>query len=253
MHREAHLLDAAHVLAQVTEQLRELVRNRVSHRVRNVDRGGAGFDDGFDHLREEIELGARGVFGRELHVIAEFARDLHALDRHADDFLLRHVELELAMDGAGGQEHVDATLRRGRHRLRDQFDVAAVATREAADDGSLHLARHRVDALPVAARGGRESRFDDVHAQVRERARHPQLLGLRHAAARRLLAVAQRRIEDHHAFTGHGVCLVGGVVSAPCSSHGMRARSCLRHALELVIEIRLHEAVVVPCGRRRSP
>ena len=115
MHRQADLVDAAHVLAQVAEQLREFVRHRVADGVRNVDRGGAGFDDGFDHLREEIELGARGVFGRELDVIAELARDLHALDRRADDLLLRHVELELAMDGAGGEEHVDALLRR---RLR---------------------------------------------------------------------------------------------------------------------------------------
>ena len=156
MHREAHLVDAAHVLAQVAEQLGEFIRHRVSHGVRNVHRGGAGFDDGFDHLREEIELGARGIFGRELHVLAEFARDLHALDRGADDFLLRHVELVLAMDGAGGEEHVDAMLRRGLQRPGGELDVAAVAAREAADDRALHLARHRVDTFPVAARGGRE-------------------------------------------------------------------------------------------------
>ena len=41
--------------------------------------------------------------------------------------------------------------------------------------------------------------------KLRKRARHPKFLGLRHAAARRLLAVAQRRVEDHHSFTmGHG-------------------------------------------------
>ena len=110
MHREAHLVDAAHVLAQVAEQLGEFIGHRVTDRVRNVHRGRAGFDDGFDHLGEEIELGARGIFRRELHVLAEFARDLHALDRGADDLLLRHVELVLAMDGAGGEEHVDAML-----------------------------------------------------------------------------------------------------------------------------------------------
>ena len=68
VHREADLVDAAHVLAQVAEQLGEFIRHGVADRVRNVHRGGAGLDDGFDHLREEIELGARGVFGRELHV-----------------------------------------------------------------------------------------------------------------------------------------------------------------------------------------
>ena len=108
VHRQADLVDAAHVLAQVAEQLREFIRHGVADRVRNVDRGGAGLDDGFDHLREEIELGARGVLGRELDVVAELARDLHALDGRADDLLLRHVELVLAMDRAGREEHVDA-------------------------------------------------------------------------------------------------------------------------------------------------
>ena len=41
--------------------LGEFIRHGVAHGVRNVDRGGAGVDDGFDHLREEIEFGARGV------------------------------------------------------------------------------------------------------------------------------------------------------------------------------------------------
>ena len=34
MHRQADLVDAAHVLAQVAEQLREFIRHRVAHRVR---------------------------------------------------------------------------------------------------------------------------------------------------------------------------------------------------------------------------
>ena len=71
VHGEAGSLDAAHVLAQVAEQLRELIGHRVADRVRDVHRGGAGVDGGFDDLREELELGARRVLGRELHVVAE--------------------------------------------------------------------------------------------------------------------------------------------------------------------------------------
>ena len=67
----ADLVDAAHVLAQVAEQLGELVGHGVADRVRNVHGGRAGLDDRFDDLREEIELGARGVFGRELDVVGQ--------------------------------------------------------------------------------------------------------------------------------------------------------------------------------------
>ena len=70
VHRQADLVDAAHVLAQVAEQLGEFIGHRVADRVRDVHRGRAGFDDGLDDLRKEIELGARGVFGRELDVVA---------------------------------------------------------------------------------------------------------------------------------------------------------------------------------------
>ena len=80
VHRQADLVDAAHVLAQVAEQLGELIGHGVADRVGNVHRRRAGLDDGFDDLRQEVELGARGVLGRELDVVAELARDLHALD-----------------------------------------------------------------------------------------------------------------------------------------------------------------------------
>ena len=71
-----------------------------------------GLDRGFDDFAQEVELGARGVLGRELDVLAQAARVLHAFDRRVDDLLLRHVELVLAMDRAGREEHVNARLRR---------------------------------------------------------------------------------------------------------------------------------------------
>ena len=118
-----------------------------------------------------------------------------------------------------------------RGRLRGQLDVLRVAAGEAADDRALHLARHRVDALAVPARGGREAGLDDVDAELGERARDAQLLRAGHAAAGRLLAVAQRGIEDQHAvgIGSHGVLLraARGTRSgrARSFSHGMRARS----------------------------
>ena len=77
---EADAVDAAHVLAQVAEELGELIRHGVAHGVGDVHGGGAGLDGRLDHLGQELELGARGVLGRELHVLAELARELHAVD-----------------------------------------------------------------------------------------------------------------------------------------------------------------------------
>ena len=198
--REPHPLDAAYVLAQVAKQLRELIRYGVADGIRNIHRGGPGGDRHLDHLSEELQLGARGVFGGELHVRAQLARPGNAGGAQTQDLLLRHVELVLAVDGAGGEEHVQAVTGSVRQRTCGELDVLEVAARQGADDRPLHLARHRLHRLEVTARSGREARLDDVHAELGERARHPQLLGPGHAAARGLLAVAQRGVEDQHSI-----------------------------------------------------
>ena len=74
---------AAHVLLQVRDHLVELLGHGVADRVGDVDRGRAGLDRRLDHLAQELGLGARGVLRRELDVVTEAARVLHALDRRA--------------------------------------------------------------------------------------------------------------------------------------------------------------------------
>ncbi len=84
----------------------------------------------------------------------QLARHLHAFDGGLEDLLLRHVELVLAVDRARREEHVNAMLRGILQRLGRKLDIVLVAAGEAADDGAFDFARHGVDALPVAARGG---------------------------------------------------------------------------------------------------
>jgi hypothetical protein len=71
-----------------------------------------------------------------------------------------------------------------------------VCAREAADDGALHVPRDRLDGLEVAGRGDREAGLDHIDAEARELLRDLDLLLRVQRDARRLLAVAQRRIED---------------------------------------------------------
>ncbi len=202
VHRERYRIDAAHVLAQVAEQLPEFVGHRVADRIRDVDGGRAGLDRRLDHLRQEVQLGTRGILGRELHVLAQLARDLHAFDCPPHDLLLRHVQLELPVDGAGGEEHVQSPARGGGEGAGREFDVLARAARETGNDGTLHLSRDRLDRLPVAAGCRWKPGLDDIDAQLAERTGDAQLFRLRHAAARGLLAVAQGGVEDQHSVSG---------------------------------------------------
>ena len=66
---------------------------------------------------------------------------------------------------------------------------------QAGDDRPPHGAGNGAHRFEVAVRRDREAGLDDVHAKAIELLRQPQLLGRGHAEARRLLAVAQRRVE----------------------------------------------------------
>src|SRR5205085_669651 len=56
--------------------------------------------------------------------------------------------------------------------------------------------------VEIAGRGNRKARLDDVHPEADEGVRHFQFFGDGHARARRLLAVAERRVEDVDALPG---------------------------------------------------
>src|SRR3546814_9891217 len=80
-------------------------------------------------------------------------------------------------------------------------DVAPGGAGEASHAGRLHLGRHRLHGLEVAFGGDREAGLDDVDAHLLEDLGDLQLFLEVHGAARRLLAVAQRGVEDQHAAT----------------------------------------------------
>ncbi len=107
------------------------------------------------------------------------------------------------MDGAGGQEDVDARAGRILDGLPGAVDVLGVAAGQAADDGALDLAGDGLDRLEIAGRGDGEAGLDDVDAQLLEGVGHLELLGQVHAGARGLLAVAQGGVEDDEALVGH--------------------------------------------------
>ena len=62
--------------------------------------------------------------------------------------------------------------------------------------GPLTSVGDRLDRLEVVGRGDREPGLDDVDAQLGELVRDLELLGPVQGSARRLFAVAQRRVED---------------------------------------------------------
>ena len=103
------------------------------------------------------------------------------------------------VERGGGAFHVERAAARQRGHLRP---------RELAADGG--------HGFEIAFGGDREAGLQDVHAQIHQLAGHAQLLGNGHAAAGRLLAVTQSRIEDVYAIA-HRVVTNRTIVRASLS------------------------------------
>ena len=139
-------VDADHGLVDVGNPVDEgldhgahMLRRRVSDRVGNVDRGRAGGDRRFDDLAQKVPLGPRGVLRRELDVVAVTGRPFDPGDRAGDDLLAGHLQLELAVDRARRQEHVDPRRLRGLEGFPRAIDVDVAAAGQTADRGPADL------------------------------------------------------------------------------------------------------------------
>ncbi len=91
---------------------------------------------------------------------------------------------------------MDARGARAAHRGPGAVDVAGGGAGEAGDGGAFALPRDLADRGEVAVGGDGEARLDDVDAERLELGGDAQLLLEVHRAARRLLAVAQGRVEN---------------------------------------------------------
>ena len=190
-------------LAQVRDQLvearphrRVLLGRRVADRVGDVDHRRPGVDRDLQHLGGELEVGAGRVHRRELDVLAVGTGHRHRRLRLPLDVLAVGLQLVLDMDVGGRDEGVDARPRGVLDRPPGGVDVGLVGAGQAADDRPFDRAGDRLDRLEVTRRGDRETGLDHVDPEPRQLLGDLHLLGGVQRDARRLLAVAQRRVED---------------------------------------------------------
>ncbi|MNP18995.1 hypothetical protein D3C76_1115030 [compost metagenome] len=184
------------------------MRNGIAAGIRDVDGAGAGIDGGFDDAAEEVDLGAAGVFAGELHVLAEVARALDRADRLLHHLVRLHAQLVLHMDGAGGDERMDARGIGAHQCLGGAVDVGIHRPRQAAHGAVPDAVGDGLDRLEVAGAGDGEAGLDHVHPHAFQRLGDAQLLFLGHGGARALLAVAQGGIEDDDAIVAAHVSLL---------------------------------------------
>ena len=184
---------AGHALVSRQER-RVLVGHRVADGVGDVHRRRAGVDRRLHHLAGEVDVGARRVLG-----LNSTSSQERAWRRRRAPGPARPRAWSAACARCGWPRWRGTCGCAGAPRRappRRALDVGGVGARQAGDDRAVHLAGDRADRLEVARRGDREAGLDHVDAEPRELLGDLQLLGRVQRDARRLLAVAQGRVED---------------------------------------------------------
>ncbi len=200
MRGENSLVGVGHALAHRAEHRGVLVGHRVADSIGQVDGRRARLDRGIDAPAEIVDRRARGVHRRPLDIVHQIARLRNGLGDDREHVVLGLAHLVRQMDRRGRHECVDARLLRRLHRLARTGDVGGNGAREAGDGRVLHLARDFLHALEVALARNREARLDDVDTHLVENFGDLQFLLEGHRRARRLLAVAQRGVENDDAI-----------------------------------------------------
>ena len=225
VHGEDRLLRARHLLHHVAEHLEVFLRRGVAHGIRQVDGGGAGLQRRLHAAAQIVELGARGVLGRPLHVLDPVAGSGDLEVHELQHLLGRLLQLVLPVHRRGGDEGVDARACGVLDGLAGAVDVGLAGPRQPAHHRSLELAGDLRHGGKIALRSDRKARLDDVDAHVVEEVGDLQLLLEAHGGAWALLAVAQGGIENEDAVG------VGALVRLGALGGGRRFR-VLGHGLD---------------------
>ena len=202
---DVDVLDALDVFTQVGDEVIHLLRRGVADGVGHIQRRRARGDGSGVAMGQKCPVGAGGVLGGKLDVIAIALGVGDHLADAVDDLLARHLELVLHVDVARRKEDMDAGVVRFLHGVPRRVDIALGAARERGDRAVRHRGGDGLHALVVKIPPG-QALLCRVDAQLFKLAGHFDLFRQIHAAAGGLLAVSQGRVKNFNAF--HGVFLL---------------------------------------------
>src|ERR1017187_1115609 len=200
---DRYFFDTRDFLIQSVDQLPVFLGHAVTNCIGNVNGRGPGGDHRLDDLAEKCDVGAGGIFGRELNVGAKRLRVPNRVPRLLQALLAGNAQLVFQMNVGGGQKDMDAWARGPLQCLPGAVHVARTSPCQAGDDGTPHRGGNALHGFEVAVGSDRESGLDHIHAEAVELLGQSQLFLYIHAAARRLLAVTKRGVEDGDARPIH--------------------------------------------------
>lgn len=139
---EDDLVGTFHAGDQAREHATDFFRRGEADRVGQIDRGGAGGDRHAGDLGQEIFFGAGCILGRKFHIVDIAARQRHVSVHRFQHLLAAHAQLVLAVQRAGGQEHMQARVCGCLQRLGRGFDIGLQAARQHRQGGAAQFPAH---------------------------------------------------------------------------------------------------------------
>ncbi len=117
------------------------------------------------------------------------------------------LQLILQVNVRAGEKDVDARSSGIFQGSRRSFDIFPLGARQTGNLRAAHLGGNQLHGIKVALGGDGKASLQHINAQSLQLPGHAQLFRRVHAAARRLLSIAQRRIKKLDAFLAHSIFL----------------------------------------------
>jgi hypothetical protein len=191
-----------------SEELAELIRHAVTHRVRQVHGPSAGVDHGLDDAAQKVDVAPHGVFRRELDVVGVAERLLHTRHRRRQALIARDMQLLFQVQVGGGDKGMNPRPLRLGQNLPGAIDVLLMAAGQSRDDGPADAGGNLPHALGIVLGRDWKARLDDIHAKRVQLQGQPNLFRGPHRVAWRLLAVAQGGVKYCDPVCSHVSSLV---------------------------------------------
>src|ERR1700756_5258258 len=121
----------------------KLFWNRISNRVRKVDRSGARLDDGFQDRAEGLGVRPSCVLGREFYVVTQRPGESDGIACLFQTLPASDPELVFQMNIGSGEEGMDARPVGRFYRLPRSLDIVAAATSQSGDHRAANGASDR--------------------------------------------------------------------------------------------------------------
>ena len=98
MHAKDSLMNVGGMADDIAYQIRKFFRYGITHRVRKINGGGAGFNGSLEYPAQEIAVAARSVFGGKLNIVGQGFGILNGLHGCFDNLIPGHFQFVFQMD-----------------------------------------------------------------------------------------------------------------------------------------------------------